>query len=206
MKIYTKFGDRGETALFDGQRVGKDDPRIDTYGTVDELNSSLGVAIAGMAPEGIAAAEEGKNLHERLIALQRELFVLGSDLATPPGSRNEARVTRIGPADIDRLERMIDEATAQLPPLQRFVLPGGSMTAARLHVARTVCRRAERRLVELMRQTPGAENSLAHALIYLNRLSDLLFTWARLANKTAGVGDVEWEGAEARKKLPVSTI
>ncbi|HUO09336.1 MAG TPA: cob(I)yrinic acid a,c-diamide adenosyltransferase [Phycisphaerae bacterium] len=181
MKIYTKFGDRGQTALFDGTRVGKDDLRIETYGTVDELNSVIGVAIAQSAHERVTGV---------LVRLQRELFVLGSDLATPAGSKNEGKVKRIGAEEVAGLEREIDLATAELPALKNFILPGGSVAGATLHVARTVCRRAERCLVGLM-HAEGAEEE-SQSLIYLNRLSDLLFTLARLANKLEGRGDVEW--------------
>ncbi len=183
MKIYTKFGDGGETVLFNGERVGKDHLRIETYGTVDELNSVLGVAIAGCNDVGLGAL---------LVRLQHQLFDLGSDLATPLDAKNAGKVKRISAEHVAGLEREIDAATAQLPALRRFVLPGGSMTAARLHVARTVCRRAERHLVTLMRQESVGEQ----ALIYLNRLSDLLFTLARLSNKLEGGSDVEWQSEE----------
>jgi cob(I)alamin adenosyltransferase len=183
MKIYTKFGDQGQTALFDGQRVRKDHLRIETYGTVDELNSVLGVAIAECPDAAL------RNL---LVGLQHRLFDLGADLATPAGSKNEAKVRRIGTEDVAGLEQAIDAATSELPPLTRFVLPGGTLTAAHLHVARTVCRRAERHLVALMAEEPLGDQ----ALIYLNRLSDLLFTLARLANKRAGRPDVEWESGK----------
>ncbi|HVX83656.1 MAG TPA: cob(I)yrinic acid a,c-diamide adenosyltransferase [Phycisphaerae bacterium] len=208
MKIYTKFGDTGDTALFDGKRVPKDHLRIETYGTVDELNSCLGIAIAALRSElppvpNTHARETHAGeppLHERLLELQRELFVLGSDLATPPGSKHEDRVKRIAPEAVQRLERWIDRAAAQLPPLKRFVLPGGTPAAAHLHLARTLCRRAERRLVALIHADPPAAPALATPLIYLNRLSDLLFTLARLANKDAGIGDIEWDG---RNNMPV---
>jgi cob(I)alamin adenosyltransferase len=180
VKIYTKQGDKGQTALFDGTRVAKDHLRIETYGTVDELNSAIGVAIAhcGDAP-----------LREALAALQLELFDLGSDLATPADSKNREKVRPIGQEHIASLEKQIDAATAELPALKRFILPGGSVAAAHLHLARTICRRAERMLVTLMQQ--DATLTL-DTLIYLNRLSDLLFTLARLANKRAGHPDVEW--------------
>lgn len=182
MKIYTKQGDKGQSVLFDGKRVPKDHPRLETYGTVDELNSHLGLAAAGCADAG---------LKDLLVKLQAQLFELGADLATPLGSPNEGRVRRINPNHISFLEEQIDEATAELAPLKRFILPGGGVTAARLHVARTVCRRAERLLVALM-HAPDAPLTDS-PLIYLNRLSDLLFTLARLANKREGLADVEWE-------------
>jgi cob(I)alamin adenosyltransferase len=182
MKIYTKQGDGGMSVLFDGKRVRKDDLRLETYGTVDEMNSHLGLA---------AAVCEDAALKELLLGLQGELLELGSDLATPAGSCNEAEVKRIGPERATALEERIDAATEELAPLKRFILPGGSVAASNLHVARTVCRRAERLLVTLMGEdgAVGMEN----CLVYLNRLSDLLFMWARLANKRAGVGDIEWK-------------
>ncbi len=183
MKIYTKFGDEGQTVLFDGARVRKDHLRIETYGTVDELNSVLGLAIAD-CPDA--------PLRDLLVGLQHRLFDLGADLATPLDAKNADKVRRIHVEDITGLEQAIDAATAELPALTRFVLPGGTVTAARLHIARTVCRRAERHLVTLM----AHEAVGVHALIYLNRLSDLLFTLARLANKREGRGDVEWESGK----------
>jgi cob(I)alamin adenosyltransferase len=182
MKIYTKFGDRGQTALFDGTKVPKDHLRIETYGTVDELNSWLGVAIATL--------EEKGELADLLTKLQRQLFVLGSDLATPLGSKNEAKVTRISAREVAFLEEQIDAATAKLPALTSFILPGGTAAAGQLHVARTVCRRAERSLVALM--AAEGEAGFEQALIYLNRMSDLLFKLARLANALGGRGDEEW--------------
>ena len=184
MKIYTKQGDGGQTALFDGRKVSKDHLRIETFGTVDELNSQLGVCIVGCGDEGLRAL---------LIRLQHQLFVLGADLATPADAANAKKVRRIGEAQVKYLEGQIDAATEKLPKLAWFVLPGGSLTAAHLHVARTVCRRAERRLVALMAE--GGECG-TWALVYLNRLSDLLFTLARLANQLDGVEDVAWEAGE----------
>ena len=178
MKIYTKHGDAGLSVLFDGTRAPKNHPRLETYGTLDELHCHLGLA---------AAASPDDPLRAQLAALQVELFDLASDLATPAGSKNESKVRRISPADVANLERQIDAATAELPPLKRFILPGGTPAAGHLHVARTVCRRAERHLVTLMSQEPLAPD----VLIYLNRLSDLLFTLARLANLRANTPDVE---------------
>jgi cob(I)alamin adenosyltransferase len=192
MKIYTKFGDRGQTALFDGTRVPKDHLRIETYGTVDELNSWLGVVIATLGEEGGA-----RELAGLLTKLQRQLFVLGSDLATPIGSKNEAKVTRVSEREVTSLEGEIDAATAKLPALKSFVLPGGTAAAAQLHVARTVCRRAERSLVGLMEAEGAGRGGFEQALIYLNRMSDLLFTLARVANQLAGRGDVEWHAADS---------
>ncbi len=181
MKIYTKQGDAGMSVLFDGTRVPKHHLRLETYGTLDELNSHLGLAIAGCAHATFNAD---------LVRLQGLIMALASDLATPLGSRNEAKVRRINSQDVALLEQMIDAATALLAPLKRFILPGGGVTAARLHVARTICRRAERHLSTLMQDSSDAVGN--QPLIFVNRLSDLLFTLARLANKLDGIPDVEW--------------
>jgi cob(I)alamin adenosyltransferase len=181
MKIYTKQGDRGQSVLFDGTRVAKTHARLETYGTVDELNSHLGLA---------AAACRHDPLRSLLTTLQGQLLELGSDLATPLGSPNEAKVARVTADRVRFLEEQIDAATAQLPPLKRFILPGGGETASRLHVARTVCRRAERLLVNLMQDSTDPVGE--QPLVYLNRLSDLLFTLARWANALDGVPDREW--------------
>lgn len=179
-RIYTKTGDKGDTALGAGGRLPKDDPRVEVYGTVDELSSVLGVALAtGLDPR----------LDAELRRVQNELFHLGADLcvreedkANRPGPRIEAR-------HIEALERTIDELNADLPALANFVLPGGSLGGAHLHVARTVCRRAERLLVTLMRAEAVGE----HTLPYLNRLSDALFVMARWENQRRGVDDVLWD-------------
>ncbi len=179
MKIYTRTGDGGETSLFDGTRVSKSDPRVDAYGEVDELSAFIGLARSSIAEADVA---------ERLEAIQRDLFALGARLADP-SSRIAERVTKVslGAEDASRLEGWIDEFEHELPPLRRFVLPGGIPAASILHVARTVCRRAERKLVSL---GPGVvEQPL---VVYLNRLSDLLFVLARLVNHRAGQADVEW--------------
>jgi cob(I)alamin adenosyltransferase len=179
MKIYTRTGDAGETAFFDGSRVSKADPRVEAYGHVDELNAVLGVARAA----GVDAA-----LDAWLDRLQRDLFAVGAQLADP-ASRIAPRVTKasLGPDDTARLEHWIDEAEAELPALRRFVLPGGTQAASALHLARTVCRRAERHIVGL-----GPEAVDAELLAFVNRLSDLLFVLARLANARAGRPDQEW--------------
>ena len=178
MKIYTKTGDAGETSLFDNTRVSKADSRVDAYGEVDELNACLGAARALL----------GGELGDTLEMIQQELFSIGSRLADP-SSRVAARVDKAWlPADaIARLEKTIDTFEAELPPLRRFILPGGSPGGAFLHLARTVCRRAERRVVAL-----GAEAVDGVIVVYLNRLSDLLFVAARLANRRAGVPEIEW--------------
>jgi len=179
MKIYTKSGDDGSTGLFGGGRVRKSDARIECYGTVDELNASLGVA-AVAAPSTIA---------ESLRRVQNELFVVGAHLATPEDSPHTRSLPLLDEAMIGRLEMEIDNAEAELEPLRQFILPGGAETAARLHLARTVCRRAERVLVEFALDRPVAPTIVT----YMNRLSDWLFVMARLANKRAGVADRAWE-------------
>lgn len=179
MKIYTKTGDDGTTGLFGGRRVPKTDLRVEAYGTVDELNAVLGVALA--TGEGSIA------LRALLGGIQTGLFVLGSDLATPPGEE-ASYVPRVSAESVDVLERAIDETEAGLPALNNFILPGGSLLGAHLHHARTVCRRAERATVALAaREEIGAE-----PVRFLNRLADLLFVLARAANHAAGVPDKEW--------------
>src|SRR3954463_7858033 len=181
MKIYTKTGDKGSTGLFGGGRVPKDDVRVEAYGDVDELNAVIGVA---------RAVEPMPRIDEVLVPIQRDLFAIGALLATPDREKMAQHLekARIDDARIRDLERAIDDADAELEPLRSFILPGGSPKAATLHVARTVCRRAERRVVRL--QQGGELPPLA--VIYLNRLSDLLFTLARLANRHAGAGEVTW--------------
>jgi cob(I)alamin adenosyltransferase len=185
MKIYTKTGDRGETGLFGGGRVPKDHVRVAAYGEVDELNSVIGVAIAQLG--AAVQAELGPRLRE----VQADLFVIGANLATPAaedGGRANPHVPVLAPARVSALEEWIDAADADLEPLRNFILPGGTAAAAALHLARTVCRRAERRVVALAREARVDSDHL----IYLNRLSDLLFTLARLANHRAGLPDVPW--------------
>ncbi len=179
MKIYTRTGDLGETGLFDGTRVPKSDARVDAYGEVDELNAVLGVA---------RAARVDPDIDQMLAHLQRDLFALGARLADPR-ERIAARVTKasLTGEDVSRLEGWIDRAEEELPPLRRFILPGGCPAGATLHVARAVCRRAERRMVGLGRD---AVDPLL--VVYVNRLSDLLFVLARLVNTRAGTADAEW--------------
>lgn len=179
MKIYTRTGDTGQTGLFGGPRVAKDDARIEAYGTVDELNAVLGVVAAGDLPA---------ELEEILLPVQHELFEIGAELATPEPAAH--RTATIDEAPIARMEQQIDRLEAKLEPLKVFILPGGTPTAAHLHVARTVCRRAERRLVTLARRDERVSERL---IIYLNRLSDLLFVMARRANALAGQADIPWE-------------
>lgn len=178
MKIYTKTGDGGDTGLFGGGRVGKDDARVEAYGQVDELNSVLGWARA----EGL-----GK-LDPLTQSLQAQLFTVGSILATPRDSKAAAHIPQVQQAWIDEMEQAIDSYDLELAPLTAFILPGGAKAAAALHLARTVCRRAERHVVPLFRQ--GLVDPLV--VVYLNRLSDLLFAMARYANHLAGVKDVPW--------------
>jgi cob(I)alamin adenosyltransferase len=179
VKIYTKTGDDGTTGLFGGGRVPKDAARIEAYGTVDELNSVIGIASSFVNDEA---------MRELLKSIQQNLFVLGADLATPLETRSNYAIPRIAPSDVVFLEKAIDDNEAHLPPLKRFILPGGSKVAAHLHHARTVCRRAERLLVRLARE----EEIGSSDIIFLNRLSDLLFVLARRANQIEGVEDVEW--------------
>ena len=184
MKVYTRRGDGGQTDLFGGGRVAKDALRVEAYGAVDELNAALGTA---------AAATAERDLRELLAALQSLLFALGGSLATPEAAhRAKSGLPEPKQGDIDELERRIDAFETELAPLTRFVLPGGTPAAAALHVARTVCRRAERRCVQLARD----EDVDATCIAFLNRLSDLLFVMARVANQRAGVPDVEWEGIQ----------
>lgn len=183
MKIYTRTGDDGQTSLFGGQRVPKSDLRVDTYGHVDELNSVIGLARAH-APESPLDAD--------LEALQVELFTVGADLATPP--EKEPRAARVDEGMATRLEGMIDRHEAELEPLTRFILPTGCPASAALHVARTVCRRAER-AVQVLAETCQDGSDFHAVLVYLNRLSDLLFVLARRAAvlDPSGRGEVFWE-------------
>jgi cob(I)alamin adenosyltransferase len=179
LKIYTKTGDKGETALFGGKRVPKDDPRIQAYGTVDELNSVIGMA---------RSFNENKILDLVLSEIQNQLFVLGADLATPSDVKSPA-TKRIVVRDYTTLEGIIDDFEGKMAPLNSFILPGGAKAASFLHNARTVCRRAERLVFALRKKDEASEE----ALIFLNRLSDLLFVLARYVNKIAGVKDIPWK-------------
>lgn len=180
VKIYTRGGDGGQTGLFGGGRVRKDHARVEAYGSVDELNAALGAARAAGLPEDLDRLAEG---------IQGDLFVLGADLATPPdtAARSET-IARLPEGAAAGLEGRIDACEEELEPLATFILPGGCPAGAALHLARTVCRRAERRLVALS----GVETVSAEALPYLNRLSDLLFVMARLANARAGRSEKPW--------------
>jgi len=179
VKIYTRTGDSGETGLFDGTRVPKSDPRVSAYGDVDELNAWLGLARVELADEQLTGILE---------TVQRDLFALGAQLADP-SRKISGRVTKaaVNAEDVTRLEGWIDQLEAELTPLRRFILAGGSSGAAVLHVARTICRRAERGIVSL-----GPDALEPDLLVYVNRLSDLLFVMARTANRRAGVAETEW--------------
>jgi cob(I)alamin adenosyltransferase len=178
VKLYTRTGDTGETSLFGGARVSKSDPLVETYGDVDELNAWLGLARASRVDPA---------MDPEIVQLQRDLFALGAQLADP-ADKIAPRVAKaiIGDADVERLEAAIDRLDAELPPLRRFILAGGTPAGAALHVARTVCRRAERRMVAL---DPPVDPVL---LRYVNRLSDLLFVMARAANHRGSVPETEW--------------
>lgn len=181
MKIYTRTGDQGETGLFGGGRVPKDHPRVAAYGDVDELNSAIGVV----------RATEPVSLHDDLLqSVQRDLFSIGGHLATPDPDKVRKALARAELAEgrVAEFERIMDVADAELPALRAFVLPAGTPKAAALHLARTVCRRAERSVIHLGHEAEVPELFV----VYLNRLSDLLFTLARLANHRAGSGDVVW--------------
>jgi cob(I)alamin adenosyltransferase len=185
MKIYTRTGDRGETGLFGGKRVAKDDIRVEAYGEVDELNALLGLCVARIEEDGDA------EMAGRLRAVQADLFALGANLATPApedGGRPNDHLPPLPGERVAEMERWIDEADELNPPLRNFILPGGTEAAALLHLARTVCRRAERRVITFMRDAKVEPE----VVIYLNRLSDLLFTLARSANRRAGREDVPW--------------
>jgi cob(I)alamin adenosyltransferase len=179
VRIYTKTGDSGQTSLFDSTRVSKSDARVDAYGEVDELNAYLGTVCASGLDADLATEIE---------MIQKELFAIGARLADPR-SRIAARVSKasVDEKDITRLEQLIDRLETESPPLRRFILPGGSSSGAQLHQARTVCRRVERRVVAL---GPDAVDPIV--IVYLNRLSDLLFVMARAANHRAGVPEIEW--------------
>lgn len=179
MKIYTKTGDRGSTSLFGGKRVDKNSARIEAYGCVDELNSLIGTVVAGNPPVDIM---------KKLIRVQGELFVLGTDLATPFDVK--VKIPRVTKTFITRLEKEIDSFEKKLPLLNNFILPGGSKTGSRLHLARTVARRAERQIMDLA----ISEKINKLDLVYTNRLSDWLFVLARYVNHQENIGEIIWKG------------
>jgi len=189
MKLYTRTGDDGTTGLFSGARVSKDHPRIEAYGTVDELNAVLGLVLA--------ACDRGhafeRRTHEVISALQSRLFDIGADLATPEGAKQQAKIHRIDDADVSEAEAWIDEMESANPPLRTFVMPAGTEVAARLHLARTVCRRAERTIISLGSIEPVGDPLLR----YMNRLSDLFFAMARRANHERGIPDAPWTAKSA---------
>ena len=192
-KVYTRAGDQGATRLVDGQLVSKNHTRIEAYGTVDELNSVLGMAQATLAGQPLPPAAHA-DLQERVQHIQNDLFDIGSDLATPPAGRWEG-MPRIGSPDVERLERWIDEAQEPLTPLRQFILPTGGPLCAVLHLARTTCRRAERRVVTLVEHEPDTGQD---CIRYLNRLSDLLFVWARWVAMHMGEPETFWVKAQER--------
>lgn len=181
MKIYTKTGDAGETGLYGADRVGKDHPRVEAYGTVDEANSAIGLARSLLPQEHL-------DLHDLLERIQNALFDLGADLATRMGSPYEKNIARMDTEDVEHLEGLIDRYMEESPPFRGFILPGGHPAAAALHLARTVVRRAERKVVALSREEPVNPETLR----YLNRLSDLLFVLARVVNAREGIREEEW--------------
>lgn len=180
-KIYTKTGDAGDTGLFGGGRVPKSHPRVEAYGDVDELNAFIGMA---------RAVEMMPRIDEVLVPVQRDLFAIGALLATPDRDKMKKQLEKASIDDrrITELERAIDDGDKELEPLKSFIVPGGTPKAAALHVARTVCRRAERRVIAIAER----EAIPPIVVVYLNRLSDLLFTLARVANRRAGAGEVTW--------------
>lgn len=184
MKLYTRSGDDGTTGLFGGGRVSKDHPRIEAYGTVDELNACIGLVCS--------ACDRAKPFDARMLEImghiQSRLFDIGADLATPEDSKASAKILRIDERFVSEIESWIDEVDGKNQPIRAFVMPGGTELAARLHLARTVCRRAERLMVRLGHTEPVSDG----AIHWVNRLSDLLFALARQANHSAGVSDVPW--------------
>ena len=184
MKLYTKTGDDGSTGLFGGQRVRKTHPRVIAYGAVDELNAAIGHIVAALNE-----TESQQHLRRNLQMVQTLLFEIGADLATPADSPSRRRISEIAESDIARLEGWIDQASEATPPQTSFILPGGCESACRLHTARTICRRAEREVIALL---DAGEPVATSIVIALNRLSDLLFAWARWVNLLEGVRETSW--------------
>jgi cob(I)alamin adenosyltransferase len=187
MKIYTGTGDRGKTSLFSGERVSKDDARVDAYGDVDELNSTLGALAAYLSDE--------KELVDELERIQSDLLHVGAWIATHPDAASIESLEELSGERISFLEKAIDRLDQNLPALKGFILPGGHITAAWAHVARTVCRRSERKLVPLMKPSLKAKAAMQYRnlLVYLNRLSDYLFVLARYCNHMQGISDKLWK-------------
>jgi cob(I)alamin adenosyltransferase len=192
-KVYTRVGDKGETALVGGKRVPKDSPRIDAYGTIDELNSIVGLARV-FNEENLDAGEAHQFLDGVLCQIQDELFDLGSELATPPEFFQEG-MYRVGEKEIERIEKLIDQCQKDLEPLKSFILPGGGRVGAYLHQCRTVCRRAEREILRLSR----AEEINHDVIKYMNRLSDLFFVLSRWISKQTGEQEYLWQRGLAEK-------
>lgn len=186
VKIYTRNGDGGETGIWGGVRLAKDDARMEAIGTVDELNAAVGLAAA--AAQGDRSLDDGELLPGLLGSVQQDLLVAGTELMAPSREGPGANLPRLAGDEVTQLEAAIDDLTARLPELRNFIVPGGTETAARLHLARAVCRRAERRLTTLRR----SEDVSPDVCVYLNRLGDLLFVLARYANHVAGTADITW--------------
>jgi cob(I)alamin adenosyltransferase len=194
-RVYTGVGDRGRTRLVGGGEVRKDDPRIEAYGTVDELNAILGV-VRGVLQDRGANHASVPAVDAQLDDIQNELFVVGSDLATPKDSRWEGMI-RVGTAEISRLERWIDTMNGDLEPLREFVLPGGGPVGAQLHLARTVCRRAERRVATLLAAEPEVGEPV---LVYMNRLSDYFFVLGRWVARQLGERETQWRNPNVKRR------
>lgn len=182
MKLYTRSGDDGTTGLFSGARVSKDHPRIEAYGTVDEFNACLGLAMCSLDSKKHAF------MSPMLESIQSRLFEIGADLATPHGSAHESKITRIDDHHVSEVEAWIDAIESRNDELRCFIMPAGCELSARLHLSRTICRRAERLMVALAHTEPVGNAMMR----YMNRVSDLLFAMARLANKIEGIADVPW--------------
>ena len=191
-RLYTRSGDDGTTGLFGGARVSKDHPRVEAYGAVDELNAAVGLAAAEAARAPRSPVSE--QILRIFADLQSRLFDIGADLATPEGAKHEAKILRISEEQVAEVEKWIDELDAGNAPMKSFVMPGGTDLAGRLHLARTICRRAERAMIHLRHSEPVSDG----ATIYINRVSDMLFAMARRVNKEAGVPDVPWVPAKKR--------
>jgi cob(I)alamin adenosyltransferase len=196
-RVYTRTGDKGSTALVGGARVAKDSPRVESYGIIDELNSVVGMARVFNAED--APSEARDRLEEILQRLQNELFDLGSELVTPAEAVYEG-MFRVGPADVKALEKVMDECQRQLEPLRSFVLPGGGRVSGSLHMARTICRRAEIGILRLSRE----EDIGPYPLAYVNRLSDLLFVLARWIGRQRGEKEFLWERGLRNQSRPAA--
>ena len=199
MKIYTKKGDSGKTDLFGiSKRISKSSIRVSTYGEIDELNSFIGLiratsnSVYKLNNIDVKFKKNYKNMEKALVKIQNDLFIIGADLATPKPNKKYNRLSKmkkIGIKDINKIEKLIDSCTIDLEPLKNFILPGGSILASLFHISRTICRRAERNTVELSEKEDINKNIIP----YLNRLSDLLFVFARISNKSLKIKDIKWE-------------